>query len=139
MNIFRKPCNKTGSTKTVVIGVLAVLAIVFSVLNLVRFQKSNENPREHIEQTFKCPECGKVFRMTITEMHEKLRANSEDVVMSQNNVAVRCPDCGEMAELATQCLSCEKYFILPPPGKPVVCPYCETDQERRGRRGMQKQ
>jgi len=116
--------GRSGSAKTVVVAVLALLAIVFSVLNLLRHQKSMENPREHIEMAFLCPECGELISMTITEMHARMREGSKDIVMTENDVSLRCPKCGKMARLARECPSCEKHFILPPPGQPMICPHC---------------
>jgi DNA-directed RNA polymerase subunit RPC12/RpoP len=124
MRNYEKTRSSSGSARTVVVVILCLAAITFSVLNLMRHQRATRNPRENMEMSFICGECGKVFSMSVTEMHKLLGAGSDDILMDGGDVRVKCPDCAGWAVFALQCRACGEYFAAPSSAAEIVCPHC---------------
>ncbi len=122
-----KAQSKTGSARTVVVAVVALLAGAFSIANLMRHRDARVNPRDHIEFGFLCRSCEHVTDMKLTEMHALLWAGDDSVVMDAGNPQVRCGRCGDWSDPAMSCPGCGRSVISPATEADKHCHHCGTD------------
>ncbi len=127
--------GRQGSAKTVVIATLAILAIAFSVSSLIRYKESTVNPRDRVQQFFKCEGCGHIFGLKLVEMYDLLNERPDDISLHEHAVLVRCSKCGDMAETTVKCRECGKHFIPDESDDISICPYCGSgDGEQQTKR-----
>lgn len=116
--------GRQGSAKTAAIAVVALLAIAFSIFSLTRYKESRVHPRDRIQEFFKCGGCDNLFGLKLVELQELLSERPDDISVQGNVVLVRCPKCGDMAEITVKCPECGKYFVPDEDDEDHVCPFC---------------